>query len=61
MGSLRISKDGMGTLEFIPSSRLLRFLGNSDVGEAVLIENTLSSLPETGIELSGMTDQQVGI
>ena len=49
----------MKSLEFLQSSEILRFLGNSDLAELLLHGNTIQSRPNTHIEINSLNDEVV--
>ena len=62
LGSLKIGKEGRTALEFVPQGLLLRFLGDSDMGQNVIpTQNEIISLPHREITISAMNDQSVCI
>ena len=60
LGSLKIDKDGMTALEFIRHGVLVRFLGESDMGDTIsLAEQQILSLPDREITISGQKQNPV--
>ena len=59
MATLKITKDGVSGLEFIPPGVLTRFLGNSVLDDMYLFKSTVGSLADESLEFSGNTSQPV--
>ena len=59
LGILNINRNGMESMEFISDGELLRFLGESDMGDVFPVLNTVGGLPDQTLEVSGMDNNEV--